>query len=293
MSNITPVDRLKKALNAESVQQQFKNALKENSNLFVASLIDVYSTDKYLQECDPCKVIVEALKAATLKLPINKSLGFAYIVPYKKEPTFIPGYKGYIQLAMRTGMYKCLNADKVYEGEFKGRDKLTGEVDLSGEATNDKIIGYFCHMEMLNGFRKTFYMTTDEVTKHAKKYSPSFGSSSSAWKTNFDAMALKTVVRYLLSHYGFLSVEMLNMVANDIGADERDYETRVAEEITENANTETIDIQAEVVEERPAESEGTKAEPAPETKPEPKDGHSEWDEMEPDLAPTCTDGPSF
>ena len=250
----TPVNRLKGILNAESVQTQFKNALKDSAPLFVASLIDIYSNDKYLQECDPGKVITEALKAATLKLPINKSLGFAYIVPYKKVPTFIPGYKGYVQLAMRTGMYRYLNADVVLEGEYKGRDKLTGRVDLSGEPTSETIVGYFCHMELLNGFSKTYFKTKEEIIAHAKKYSASYGSSASAWSTNFDAMALKTVVRYLLSHFGFLSVEMLNVMDADAKADAE--ESNAANEVQNNANAETIDVEAHTVEETPVYNPG-------------------------------------
>lgn len=241
MSNLTPVDRLKTILTAQSVQDQFKNALKDNSSLFVASLIDLYNSDKYLQECSPQQVVVEALKAATLKLPINKALGFAYLVPFKKTPTFILGYKGYIQLAMRTGFYKFLNADVVYEGEYKGLNKLTGEVDLTGEAKNEKAIGYFAYMEMLNGFKKTVYWSHDKVLAHAKRYSKSFGNSSSAWQTSFDEMALKTVVRNLLSKFGYLSVEMMNAVANDIAAE--DQEASATSEIKMNANDETIDIE--------------------------------------------------
>lgn len=250
---VTPVDRLKSVLNAQSVQDQFRNALKDNSSLFVASLIDLYNGDKYLQECQPQMVVIEALKAATLKLPINKALGFAYIVPFKNKgvptPTFILGYKGYIQLAMRTGMYKYLNADLVYEGEYKGFNKLTGEVDLSGEAKSEDVIGYFAHMEMLNGFKKTVYWTKEKVMAHAKKFSKSFHKDSSPWHTNTDEMAMKTVVRNLLSKFGFLSVEMMNAVANDIVADERDPETEAKSTIEMNANTETIDIEIEPIDE--------------------------------------------
>lgn len=119
-----PIDKLKSILAAQSVQEQFKAVLAENSEAFVASIIDLYNTDKTLQACDPKSVVMEALKAASLKLPINKQLGFAWIVPYKDGKTgqFIPafqlGYKGYIQLCMRTGSYKYINADVVYEGEL-------------------------------------------------------------------------------------------------------------------------------------------------------------------------------
>ncbi|WP_373325670.1 recombinase RecT [Sporomusa paucivorans] len=260
---LTPIDSLKQVLSTPSVREQFDNALKDNSALFTASLIDLYNGDKYLQECKPGQVVIEALKAATLKLPINKALGFAYIVPFKNKgvptPTFILGYKGYIQLAMRTGFYKFLNADVVYEGEYKGKNKLTGEIDLSGAATSEKVVGYFAHMQMLNGFTKTVFWEHGKIIAHAKKYSKSYGNSSSAWSTNFDEMALKTVVRNLLSKYGYLSVEMMNAISEDISADERN-EREVSSEIKMNANEQTIDIESETVVDEP-ETEHSKAVP--------------------------------
>jgi recombination protein RecT len=201
-----PIDKLKSVLYAESVQEQFKAVLKDNAGAFVASIIDLYNTDKTLQMCDPAAVVMEALKAASLKLPINKQLGFAWIVPYKDNktgkyiPTFQLGYRGYTQLCMRTGAYRYINADVVYEGELVKKDKLTGEVELDeSKRISDKKIGYFAFIETLNGFRKSLFMTVDEVTEHAKRYSKSYGSKNSPWISDFDAMALKTCLRLLLS----------------------------------------------------------------------------------------------
>lgn len=210
-----PIDKLKNILAAQSVKEQFESVLKENSGAFVASIIDLYNTDKTLQMCDPKNVVMEALKAASLKLPINKQLGFAWIVPYRDSktgqyiPTFQLGYKGYVQLCMRTGAYRYINADVVYEGELVKHDKLTGEIEIDPEKrTDDKKVGYFAFIETLNGFRKTLYMTVEEVTKHAQQYSKSYSSKNSVWATDFDAMALKTCLRLLLSKYGIMSVEM-------------------------------------------------------------------------------------
>jgi len=218
-ANRTPIDRLKAMLATPSVEQQFKNALKDSTPLFVASLIDLYGGDSHLQKCEPKEVIMEALKAATLKLPINKSLGFAYIVPYKKNgkqvPTFQIGYKGLIQLAMRTGVYSCINADVVYEGELVKTDKLTGHIDLSGKKKSDTIVGFFAHFETVNGFKKTVYITVDDVKAHAKKFSASYDNQYSPWKTNFEAMAIKTPLRHLLGKYGIMSVEMEQAFTND------------------------------------------------------------------------------
>lgn len=219
-----PIDRLKSILYAQSVQEQFKNVLAENAGAFVASIIDLYNTDKYLQACDPKAVVMEALKAASLKLPINKQLGFAWIVPYKDNKTgrYIPvfqlGYKGYIQLCMRTGAYRYINADVVYEGELVKKDKLTGWIELDPDKRiSDKKIGYFAHIETLNGFSKTLFMTTEEVIAHAKKYSKSYGNSNSSWATDFDSMALKTCLRLLVGKYGIMSVEMQKAFIDDSG----------------------------------------------------------------------------
>lgn len=251
------IDRLKAALYAPSIQQQFENALRDHKDAFVASIIDLYNSDNGLQECDPTALILEALKAATLKLPINKALGFAYIVKFNNSvkqadgtwlkvptPTFIPGYKGYIQLAMRTGQYETINADVVYEGELGKIDKLTGKIEFDGEKKSDKIIGYFAHFELLNGYKKTLYVELDDIAKFAKRYSPSIKGDSKVtveslkklagkdptgigWTGNFDSMALKTVLRNLLAKFGYLSVEMQNVIADDIKADAENERNRV------------------------------------------------------------------
>lgn len=248
------VDLLKNILNAESVQAQFKNALGKNSGTFVASVIDLYNGDKSLQQCEPKAVVMEALKAAVLHLPINKALGYAFIIPFNNnrkvkytdeqgvererwekvmEPTFQIGYKGLIQLAMRTGQYRTLNADAVYEGELRKVNKLTGEIAFDGERTSDKVVGYFCYFELLNGFAKTLYMTVEQMAMHAKRFSkglkkettveslinlaalPVSDSNAVGWMGNFHGMAIKTVIRNLLSKYGYLSVEMQNAIADD------------------------------------------------------------------------------
>ena len=281
-NQITPVQRLKNALNAESVQEQFRNALADSAPLFVASLIDIYGSDKDLQDCEPGAVIMEALKAATLRLPINKNLGFAYIVPYKSkgkaQPQMQIGYKGLIQLAMRTGEYRYLNADVVYEGELKSFDKLTGHMDLSGERTSDQVIGYFAYLELLNGFSKAVYWTKDQVLEHAKRFSKSFNSDYSPWKTDFDAMALKTVLRNLITKWGIMSVEMVQAVDRDIEADAQ-------REIDEYANSEVLDIDDDIVD---AEFEEVPAKEQPKKKTKAKSKTKQESKQE-TLAPEWAD----
>lgn len=271
-----PVNVLKATLNAPSVQEQFKNALGNHKDTFVASLIDLYTGDKSLQTCNPNALITEALRAATLRLPLNKALGFAYIIVFNNNvktkdehgndvwmkvptPTFVPGYKGYIQLAMRTGQYKNINADFVYEGEMRKADKLTGTIDFDGERKSDKVVGYFCHFELLNGFKKTLYMSVEDMAKYALRYSPSFKgrnrptfealvakaqsgyeSNKVGWDGSFNDMAIKTVVRRLLSKYGYLSVEMMGAMSNDNEGEYADRNTL----IEDNANRKTIVLDA-------------------------------------------------
>lgn len=269
-----PVDMLKTVINAPSVQEQFKNALGEHKDAFVASLIDLYTGDKALQTCNPSQLIAEALRAATLRLPLNKALGFAYIVVYNNNvkstdpqtgrdvwtkvptPTFIPGYKGYIQLAMRTGQYRTINADIVYDGELRKVNKLTGEIAFDGEKKSDKVVGYFCYFELLNGFSKTLYVSVADMAAYAKRYSPSVKKTTTVeqliekandgivsktvgWEGNFNDMAMKTTIRRLLSKYGYLSVEMQNAMSKDV--EESDFSQR-NDIIAENANRQTIDL---------------------------------------------------
>jgi recombination protein RecT len=261
------ITNFKKMVDGNYVQAQLKQVLKENAGTFATSLMEVYTNDKQLQACEPKLVIQEAIKAASLKLPLNKQLGYGYILVFNNwdknlrkavpTPTFVPGYRGFIQLAMRTGQYKNINADVVFEGELKGKDKLSGAIDLSGEKTSDKVVGYFAHFELLNGFAKTWYMSIEQMATFALTYAPVFKGmkekptidnlidlaneqikngpvqGQTGWKANFNAMAQKTVLRNLLSKYGFLSIEMMNAISMD---EKQDYDS--AEEIRDTENAE-------------------------------------------------------
>lgn len=255
------VDILKSILKADSVEEQFRNALGKSSQAFVASIISLYNGNTMLQQCDPSQVVKEALKAAVLNLPIDQNLGFAWVIPYNNSvktsdgryekimsPAFQIGSKGYVQLAMRTGQYKTINADVVYDGELQKVDKLTGEINFQGEKKSDTVIGYFAYIEMLNGFSKTLYVTKEQIEAHAKRFSKSYNSKSSPWVSDFDEMAIKTVVKRLLSKFGYLSIEMAGAISNDTESDsmlDRD-------KAIESSATQVIDIddvQHEVVQE--------------------------------------------
>ena len=234
-----PIAVLKSQLNHPSVFEQFSNCLGDKTPLFMASIIDVVASDQMIQKADPKTVVREALKAATLNLPINKSLGFAYLVPYKGQAQMQIGYKGLIQLAQRTGKYRYINAGPVYEGEMVGMDKLTGSIDLSGTKTGPNVVGYFAYIELINGFKKTEYWTRDQVEAHASRYSQAFKSKFSPWQTEFDKMATKTVLKALLSTYGIMTVEMAGAIEADNNAVE--FKQAVQDEIRVEANSEYID----------------------------------------------------
>jgi recombination protein RecT len=201
-------------INDRVIIEKFNSALGMESGNFLASLVEI-ARDANLSKMDPMAIVGEAFKAATLGLPIQKTLGYAYIVPYKGAPCFVIGYKGLIQLAIRSGFYSTINAGIVYEGEYRSEDKLSGSFNLNGEKISDEVIGYFAHIELKNGFKKSIYSTRDKIDSHAKKYSPSYNTDSSPWRKEFDSMALKTLIKNVLTHYGPLSIEMRQVMEND------------------------------------------------------------------------------
>ncbi len=218
-TQLTKVDAFKGIMNTKDMVRRMTSACgtKEAALQFMASMLDLYEGDNYLQKCDPQKVIMECVKAASLNLPLVKSLGYAYVVPYGNVPTFTIGYKGYIQLALRSGQYKCLNADCIYEGEEIKFNRLSGRLSISGEKTGDAVVGYFAYFELINGFEKTLYMTVDEIRAYAQKYSKAYNNGP--WQTEFDAMAKKTVIRQILK-YGPMSTEMQEAERDEIKAAE-------------------------------------------------------------------------
>lgn len=200
-------------IGSANVKKKFNEVLDKGSGAFVTALLSLVKATPQLQQCDPKTILSAAMTAATMKLPINPNLGFAYIVPYKTEATFILGYKGITQLAMRTGQYKTINASVVHEGEIEGIDFITGEI-IRGKRTGDNVIGYIAYFKLVNGFEKALYMTKEDMEAHAVQFSQAYGAdkrygkSRSVWTTNFDAMALKTVLKQLISKYGIMSIDM-------------------------------------------------------------------------------------
>lgn len=280
------VKNFQAVMNNSYYQTLLQNTLKENKGTFTTSLMELATSDEKLLQCNPNALMAEALKAASLHLPLNKQLGQCYILPFKNHgvmtPTLVVGTKGYLQLAMRTGKYETINSDVVYEGELKGYDKVTGNLDLSGVRTSNVPIGYFAYMKMKNGFSKLLYMSLDEVCLYAKQYSPTVKFSEKAtpatlkelalkqaasgvsdgvgWYSNFESMALKTVLRRLLSKWGELSIEnndILNIDEALSAEQQRDEEFAEAKEVIE-VDAETGEIKQPAGEDPEAQTETKK-----------------------------------
>ena len=214
---------LKSMINDERTKNKFKEMLGNKAAGFLTSLMNTTNGNAQLQQADPNSILKAGAIAATLDLPIDPNLGFAYIVPYKNtvkdkfgnvvetrnEAQFQMGWKGFYQLAMRTGQYKRINVTGLFEGQFEGYDPITDELIYNlDNKTSDEITHYIAYFKTLNGFEKYFVMSREEIEAHAKKFSKTYSYKSSSWKTNFDAMAKKTVLKLLLSKYGMLSIEM-------------------------------------------------------------------------------------
>lgn len=209
-------------LNFPATQKFLEENLKENKKEFVSNLLAMVSSDANLGACDPNQLMMCAMNAVSLNLPLNKNLGYAYVIPYKGIPSFQIGYKGLIQLALRTGQYKFLNACEVRENEIQ-RNKFTGEVKFLGENEDGNIIGYVSILELTNGFKASFYMTEKEIEAHATRYSKmyaadkQYGKRVSKWSDPIERvkMAKKTVLKQLLGTWGVLSTEMKTALSND------------------------------------------------------------------------------
>jgi len=211
---------LKQYVSDDKIRQKFTEILGEKSKGFLASVMQV-ANSPMLKNADPATVINAAMMAATLDLPINNNLGFAYIVPFNNrkagttEAQFQLGYKGFIQLAQRSGQFSRIAATPVYQGQIVSENPLLGyEFDWSVKPQGNPI-GYVAFFKLLNGFTADLYMTVDEVNRHASKYSQTYKRGFGVWKDNFDAMALKTVLKLLLSKQAPLSIEMQSAVLAD------------------------------------------------------------------------------
>ena len=204
---------LKSIINDERTKNKFKEMLGNKAAGFLTSLMNTTNGNAQLQQADPNSILKAGAIAATLDLPIDPNLGFAYIVPYnnkgKNEAQFQMGYKGFVQLAIRTGQYKRINVTELYEGQFESYDPITDELKYNlDNRLSDEITHYVAYFQTINGFEKYNVMSKEEIENHAKKFSKTYSYKGSSWQTNFNTMAKKTVLKLLLSKFGILSIEM-------------------------------------------------------------------------------------
>ena len=274
----SPIEMMKSLTSNPKMIQRFNDVLGKKAPQFLASIVSAYSGNKELQKADQMSVMAAGMIAATLNLDINPSLGFAAIIPYKKNKKLSDGTwsntveaqfqimtKGYVQLALRSGMYRNINATEIYEDEFRSEDIISGEVFIEPVADGDrahgrtsKVIGYVAYLEFLNGFRKTVFWRMEKITNHAKKFSKSWDEKvqdfkkASAWNTNFERMCRKTVLKNTLSDWGLLSTQMKEAIVVDGGIKpDMDAELEYAEDQPDIIQAPEIEPEPEIVAEQP------------------------------------------
>lgn len=278
-------------INSAAAKKSIANVLQDpkRQQRYISSIVTTVANNPALQECTFASILSASLLGESLNLSHSPQLGQYYMVPFKDKKagetrvSFILSYKGYVQLALRSGYYKKLNVLPIKEGELISYDPLTEDIEVhmiedAGERENTPTVGYYAMFEYMNGFRKTMYWTKDKMLAHADKYSQAFSRDgadiktqygtkhkvsfaeyeagnypktdewmySSFWYKDFDAMAMKTMLRQLISKWGIMSVEMQDAISQDIqndrenGGDNSDFDY-VSDALTEDVGTPTVD----------------------------------------------------
>lgn len=201
---------LQQFINSPIVRGKIMSCLgtEKKTAAFVSTVISIATSNNQLRNCLPETILGAAMVAASLDLPLVPTLGLAYIVPYKGSCQFQIGYKGLIELAERTGAFKSIIDEPVYEGELVKRNRFYGEYEFDeSKRVSDKVVGYMASFTLINGFSKMIYWEKSEIESHAKKFSQAYKAGyNTPWKTDFDAMARKTVLKALFSKYAPKSI---------------------------------------------------------------------------------------
>lgn len=264
---VSVVALLNDMLDRDGMRKRFDELLGKRAPQFISSIVSMVNADKNLQQAfyeSPMTVIQSSLKAAMFDLPIDQSLGYAYIVPFKNykkdlgtkkmEATFILGWKGMHQLALRTGAYKTINVVDVREGELKRYNRLTEEVDIDFVEDEDArealpVIGYVGYYRLINGAEKTVYMSVKAITAHEKKFRKG-EYQGKGWRDDWDAMARKTVYRILIGKWGVMSIDYQTrdagkQLADVIAADAQEEETIDANYTVDEATGEVLESEGD------------------------------------------------
>jgi len=237
-------------LSAPSVKGRFEEVLGKRAPAFLSSILSVTNGNPLLRNADPMSIVAAAAVAASLDLPVNPNLGFAALVPYKDKGRPVAQFqmmvRGYVQLAIRTAFYQTMNVSPVYEGELASYNRITGDVRFDAEGKqSEAIVGYAAYFRLLNGFEKYLYMDVDAIRAHGKRYSKSYDNPQGKWKTDFEAMAAKTVLKQLLARWGILSIQMQTaLMADQAVLRELPSSGEAGYEYPDNPESELFDITA-------------------------------------------------
>ncbi len=223
---LTPFDGIKSMMNSEGAAKKFQSILGKKANGFITSVLQIVASNKDLSLCAPESIYNSAAMAAILDLPLNNNLQYAAIIPYKDNKTGIVSaqmqvmWRGFCQLAQRSGQFVTINVTDVRQGELVNRDRMTGECVFKWEQDDEirqklPVIGFLSYFRLLNGFEKPLYRTITELKAHGQKYSKTWNNQYGKWSTDFDAMCQKTVIKELLQKWGPLSIEMAQSIQAD------------------------------------------------------------------------------
>ena len=254
---------LKSLLEHPSIKGRFAEILKDKRDIFISSLLSIVNQDAKLLSCEPMTIISAALQAAILDLPLEPTFGYVHIVPYNvkqkdengreywvKKAQFQMGWRGFVQLGQRTGMYLTINTSEVREGDIMSYNPLTGDyefntiTDFIARKTNP-IIGYIAYFKLANGFEKSLFMTVDELKDHAKQYSKTFQGGFGKWVDDFHSMAKKTPLKLLLQRFGPMSTSLKNAIASDQAILDEDLTPQYIDNPKEETSQEEINREKE------------------------------------------------
>lgn len=239
------------AIRSDAYQNLINNTLGDQATAkkFVADISSVVSQNAVLKNCDAGSILSAGLTAQTLDLPMSPTLGFCYLVPYGDKAQFQIGWKGLIQLAIRTNQYSKIGVRPVHKGEALGLDEFGDEiVKFDHRYDDEEIVGYFAYFELNSGFKKTLYWTVKQCEAHARKYSKSYGTGKTTdnWTNMFDTMAQKTVLKQLISKYGIMSVDIQKAIEYDQAVIKEDGTLQYVDNDEEEKNILEVDENGEL-----------------------------------------------
>lgn len=211
---LAPMARIKNYMLSTEVKKRFSEMMGADGIYYLNQVLIVVANSEQLQRCTPESILISAMRAASLRLSVDPAQGQAWIIPYKGKATFQLGYRGIYELAMRTHLYRFIHVSEIYEGEEVSEDRFTGMHSIAGKRAGNKVIAYMLYFELVDGFKKTFVMTVDEIAKHAARYSQSYSDNRSKWHDPVERpkMEKKTVLSNGLRKWGRFNPDDLETI---------------------------------------------------------------------------------